>query len=527
MRVPVRGGCVVNRISNQCPIRGTMGGSSWPSRSAGPSNTASISEPTIRATRVGTCVWITFRTSMPRPSETAVIRSIAVPLGLMDGGVMARSNSEASGSCNDVLLKHLEQLGWSMRGFALRVRARCEAVGLHYTVSPSTVSRWCKNGTIPSADLAAAACHVLSSARRQLITPESLGWLADTTDIAAASLEYKGLAHAVRILSKLWELDAMRRRSVVKSTFFPAVFGPASREALVMPPDTNIAGLGRYKVTTADIELLEDHTVLYGKLDAQHGGGKFRSVFADFLSAHAIQLLTGGFSARAGRRLYGGVADAVLAMASMAYDDQLPGLAQRYDLQAMRLAQAIGDRARIARVHIHQARLAASQGDRKDVLTHSRSAVLASEGAPPLVKAYAAITEARAWAFNSNPGQALDAVARAREAFDRAGATSNPRWVAWFDQHELEAQAAWALAMGGLAEPATQALKTALGMPGERARDNVELLITAAELARLRGDLSEQAELTKRAAESSRHLMSRRLTARITRLTAGKPLDAF
>ncbi|WP_245654321.1 transcriptional regulator [Streptomyces violens] len=439
---------------------------------------------------------------------------------------MARS-AEASDGGNDVLLRHLDQLGWSMRGFAFRVRTRCEAVGLSYTVSPSTVSRWCKHGAIPSVELAAAACHVLSSARRQHVTPESLGWPADTADIAAESLEYKDLSHAVRMLSKLWELDAMRRRSVVKSTFFPGVFGPASREALVMPPDTNIAGLGRYKITTADIELLEDHTVLYGKLDAQHGGGKFRSVFADFLSTHAVQLLNGGFSARAGRRLYGGVADAVLAMASMAYDDQLPGLAQRYDLQAMRLAQAIGDRARIARVHIHQARLAASLGDRKDVLTHSRSAVLSSDGAPPLVKAYAAITEARAWAFNGSPGQVLHAVARAREAFDRAGAASNPRWLAWFDQHELEAQAAWALTMADLVEPGTQALKTALGMPGERARDNVELLITAAELARLRGDLSEQAELTKRAVESSRHLMSRRLTARISRLTADKPLDDF
>jgi hypothetical protein len=440
---------------------------------------------------------------------------------------MARSGSEISGSRNEALLKHLEQLGWSMRGFARRVYERCQAVGLPNSVSPSTVSRWCKNETVPSAELAAAACHVLSSALRQQVTPESLGWPADTTDIAAESLEYRDLAHAVRMLSKLWELDSMRRRSIVRNTFFTGVFGPASREALVMPPDAEISGRGTYKVTAADIELLEDHTSLYGKLDAQHGGGKFRSVFAAFLDTHATPLLNGFFSARAGRRLYGSVADAVLAMASMAYDDQLPGLAQRYDLQAMRLAQAIGDRARIARVHIHQARLAAAQGDRKDVLTHARSAVLASDGAPPLVKAYAAITEARAWAFNGNPDQTLHAVTRARDGFNRAGPASNPRWLAWFDRPELEGQAAWALTVAGLAEPGTQALKEALGMPSDRTRDSVELLITAAELARLRGDLSEHTGLVKRAADTSRHLMSRRLTARIARLTVGQPLDDF
>lgn len=442
-------------------------------------------------------------------------------------GVMARSESETDGSRNDALLKYLGQLGWSQRGFAFRVHERCKAVGLPHTVSPSTVTRWCSNGTIPCAELAAAACHVLSSALRQHVTSVSLGWPAGTTDIAAESLEYRDLDHAVRMLSKLWELDSMRRRSIVKNTFSTGVFGPASREALVMPPDSEVAGRGRYKVTTADVELLEDHTSLYGKLDAQHGGGKFRSVFAAFLDTHATPVLNGFFSARVGRRLYGSVADAVLATASMAYDDQLPGLAQRYDLQAMRLAQAIGDHARIARVHIHQARLAATQGDRKDVLTHARTAVLASDGTPPLVRAYAAITEARAWAFNGKPDQTLDAVIRARSVFHRAGNASNPRWLAWFDLPELEGQAAWALAVAGLTEPGTQALKEALGMPGDRTRDNVELLITAAELARLRGDLSEQREMAKRAAEASRHLMSRRLTARIVRLAAGQPIEDF
>ncbi|MFC4951062.1 hypothetical protein [Pseudonocardia sp. GCM10023141] len=439
---------------------------------------------------------------------------------------MARSRLEADGP-NDALLKCLEQLGWSMRGFAHRVHERCRAVGVSSTVSPSTVSRWCSNKTVPGAELAGPACYVLSSGLRRHVTPESVGWPADTAGIAADSLEYRDLAHAVRMLSKLWELDSLRRRSVVKNIFFAGVFGPASREALVMPPDEQIAGCGRYQVSTADIDLLDEHTTLYGKLDAQHGGGKFRGVFAAFLDTHATPLLNGFFSARAGRRLYGCVADAVLAMASMAYDDQLPGLAQRYDLQAMRLAQAIGDRARIARVHIHQARLAAAQGDRKDVLTHARSAVLASEGAPALVKAYAAVTEARAWAFNGHPDQTLDAVARAREGFARAGPASNPQWLAWFDRPELEAEAAWALAVAGLAEPGTRALKEALGMPGARARDSVELLITAAELARLRGDLSEHTELVKRATDQVRQLMSRRLSARIARLTAGQPLDEF
>ncbi|MCX4632915.1 transcriptional regulator [Streptomyces sp. NBC_01443] len=400
-------------------------------------------------------------------------------------------------------------------------------MNLPHTVAPSTVARWCSGDTTPSPALAAAACHVLSSALNKQVTPQSLGWPADTTDIATESLQYADLSHTTRTLARLWEIDALRDPTLIKALFFPGVFGLASREALVMPPDPEIAGRGTYKVTAADIMLLEDQTRLYGALDGQHGGGKFRAVFAAFLAMHTVPLLNGSFSAKAGKRLYGSVADAVLAMASMAYDDQLPGFAQRYDLQAMRLAQAIGDRARIARVHIHQTRLAAAQGDRREVLTHARSAVLAGEGAPPLVRAYSAITEARAWAFNKNPEQTIAAVVRARDGFDRARASSAVEWLSWFDRFELEAQAAWALAGAGLVDAGLLALKEAEGMPCERVRDRVELLLTGAELARLGGDFAVYEEKAKRAEEAARTLVSRRLAARITRLTAGQPLDDF
>ncbi|KPM50369.1 transcriptional regulator [Frankia sp. R43] len=339
-------------------------------------------------------------------------------------------------------------------------------------------------------------------------------------------MEYSGLAHAVRILGKLWELDFLCKHNNIQRMFFAVTFDSASREALVMPPDLDLSGHGHRKVSTADVELLKHHTHLYGKLDALHGSGKFRSVFAGFMDAHTTELLHGSFSTQLGRKLYGSVADAVLTMASMAYDDQLPGLAQRYDLQAMRLAQAIGDRSRITRAHIHHARLAAAHGERKCALTHARSAVLASAGAPPLVKAYAAVTEARAWAFNGQPSQTSAAVARARDALNRAGST-DPGWLSWLDRSELERQAAWALAVAGLSVPGMDALHEALNVPSDHRRANVELLITAAELARLRGDLAEHASLAKRAEDASRPLMSRRLAARVKLLVSGQPLDDF
>ncbi|MEV5880788.1 transcriptional regulator, partial [Streptomyces sp. NPDC052101] len=390
---------------------------------------------------------------------------------------MARSRSAAPEGRNDVLERHLNQLGWSVRSFAQRVFEYCQKVGISYTGNPGTVSRWCTGDNRPSPPLAAAACHVLSMALGHPVPPRSLGW-PEESNIALDSLLYRDLPHAARMLAELWELDAGRDRRLVERTFRPGEFRDASHQALVMPPDTDLSGHGRFQVMVSDIELLEAQTRVYGRLDARHGGGKYRSVFAAFLSTHATPLLNGGFTERLGRRLYGSVADAVLATASMAYDDELPGLAQRYDLQALRLAQAIGDRARIARVHIHQARLAAAQGERRDVITHARAAVLASAGVPPLVMSYAAITEARAWALNRQQQPTLDAVARAREAFTAAGHARDPEWLSWFDRCELEGQAAWALAVAGLADDGMRALQTAKGMAKDRTRDRVELMIT-------------------------------------------------
>ncbi|MEU8544808.1 transcriptional regulator [Streptomyces sp. NPDC048717] len=418
----------------------------------------------------------------------------------------------------------LDELGWSISGFAKRIRERCAANGLPRPVSRSTVSRWFADAQ-PGWELAVAACDVLTRACKRQVTPESLGWPSEDMDVAEQALQYGDLGHAVRMLQRLWQMDSVPRSAAVRRMPFAAV--PSAVEALVMLPDTEVVGRGQRRVSVADIELLDAHTDLYGRTDARHGGGQFRSVFAGFLAAYAVPLLEGGFSTKRGRLLYGSVADAVLALASMAYDDHLPGLAQRYDLQAMRLAQAIGDRGRLARGCIHQARLAAVRGDGREVLTHARSAAVAAAGAPALVRAYVAVTEARAWAYNRDGAQCRAAVERARTAFDRAGRGSDPRWLGWLDRPELEGQAAWALAMAGLVEEGERALKVAMDLPRERTRDSVELLITGAELARLRGDLGEREELLAKAETAAQRLESRRLARRLADAAAGGPLHDF
>lgn len=458
--------------------------------------------------------------AFPAPGRLAATAATGTAAISHHGGVDVTGQRKTPRMRNGALRAFLDQLGWSVTGFAQRVSRHG---GAGRSVSPSTVSRWC-DGAVPGPDLRGAACQALSVGLNRRVLPRDLGWPNTHDDVAGDALRYGDLGHAVEVLSRLWQVDSLRGRSALGRMSFGGASTPAMHDALVMLPDSELVGLGRLRVSEADVELLEMHTDLYGRLDARHGGGRFRSVFAAFLDAHATPLLRGGFSARLGARLFGSVADAVLALASMAYDDQLPGLASRYDLQAMRLAQAVGDRGRLARGYIHQARLAEALAEPAEALTHARSAVVAAGRAPLLVRAYAAVSEARAWAFNSEPQQTLASVRRARQLFDRTDAGAGPRWLGWLDRPELEGQVAWAFAMAGLVGPGVEALQAANEMPAERVRDSVELLLTGAELARLRGDDGEHELLIKRAAASSRHLKSRRLAQRLERAGEGRAL---
>jgi hypothetical protein len=428
------------------------------------------------------------------------------------------------------LLQVLDELNWSQRGFARRVSNRCKVLGHPASISYATVNRWCK-GTTPRPGLAQIVCDLLTEGLQRKIHPSTLGW-SDEHEIidlvVTDSLAYKDVDHAVSMLTGLWESDAMRRREVLQAGLALPALAVAARDALVMPADHSAAHSGSLRVGATDIEMVRVQTRHYEVLDAQFGGGRFRSDLAQFMRTHVKPLLAGTYDDATGRELRAAVADAAILCGFMAYDDAKPGLAQRYQTQALRFAQAIGDPARISRVLIHLTRLVAESGERDEAVRMARSASHAARNAPPLVRSYASITEARAWAYVGDTGAAETAIAEARDHFALSTADAAPNWLAWYNDAELEGQAAWAFVTAGRHAQAEQSLSVAhSGKDGSLRRDTVGLIITAAEIARLRGQQSEQKTLTVQATEMAAEIKSPRVARRIEKLTTGQPLDEF
>ncbi|WP_228396066.1 hypothetical protein [Streptomyces sp. RB17] len=83
---------------------------------------------------------------------------------------------------------------------------------------------------------------------------------------------------------------------------------------------------------------------MFARLDDQFGGDHARRSVIQYLSAEVVPLLRGSYSDAVGRALYSTVAEATLLAGWMSYDACHRGLAQRYFLQALRLAQDANDR---------------------------------------------------------------------------------------------------------------------------------------------------------------------------------------
>jgi hypothetical protein len=97
-------------------------------------------------------------------------------------------------------------------------------------------------------------------------------------------------------------------------------------------------------VGPADIAGIHSTTELFDRLDGQHGGGHARRALIEFLRTDLAGLLNGTYGDEIGRDLFKAGAQATLLGAWMSYDAGLHGLAQRYFIQALRLAESTGDR---------------------------------------------------------------------------------------------------------------------------------------------------------------------------------------
>lgn len=193
------------------------------------------------------------------------------------------------------------------------------------------------------------------------------------------------------------------------------------------------------KVGSGDVAALRSVAELFRTLDHAYGGGHARQALVRYLEHETEPMLRGTYSEATGRRLFAAAADLTRLAGWTSYDIAAHGLAQRYFVQSLRLAQAAGDRAYGSYVLITMSRQAVYLGHGREAVQLARVAQQGiGSAAPNAVLALLHAVEARGHGVLGEAKACAASLARAERALEvsRLG-DEVPHWARYFDEAQL------------------------------------------------------------------------------------------
>ena len=352
----------------------------------------------------------------------------------------------AGGTPNDRLARLIEEASFETRkSFARAVMAESERAGDPLPFCDHTyVTRWL-DGRAPSGKTPMFIAAALSRALRRQVTPGDIGMpFAGHLPTINLGLAYPNTsADAAGNVALLWRADLDEAAVMHRGRVDPGAWNDASLRWLVdpaRPPDAQSRRAAR--VGLADVERFRVTADAFAQLDNRYGGGHARQALIRYLSDDGERLLRGQYTEPVGRALFSAVAEATLLAAWMAYDSApTSGLAQRYFIQALALAQAGNDRLLGASILDAMSHQATYVGRFAEAANLARAARTGTHGlATPTLTAHFHTMEARALARLGDAKACDAALSEAVREFDQRNPDNDPAWIRYFDEAELSAE---------------------------------------------------------------------------------------
>ncbi|WP_318211331.1 MULTISPECIES: regulator [unclassified Streptomyces] len=269
------------------------------------------------------------------------------------------------------------------------------------------------------------------------------------------------------------------------------------------------------RVSSGDIAALRSVGELFRTLDHAYGGGHARQALVRYLEHEAEPMLRGTYGESVGRRLFAAAADLTRLAGWTSYDIAAHGLAQRYFVQALRLAQAAGDRAYGSYVLLTMSCQAVYLGHGREAVQLAR---VAQQGvgptAPPVVQAMLHAVEARGHAVLGEARVCSASLVRAERALEAARPGDEvPYWARMFDEAQLADELGHCHRDLQQYRPAAQHAERALQLraPGfARSRLFCRVVLATSRLAL--GELDQACALGAEAAQQASEMRSARAT---------------
>ncbi|MDI3388756.1 MFS transporter [Streptomyces sp. B-S-A8] len=368
---------------------------------------------------------------------------------------------------NEKLGAVLALAGISNAGLARRVNDLGAQRGLTLRYDKTSVARWVSKGMVPQG----AAPHLIAAAIGQKLgrpVPLHEIGLADADPAPEVGLAFpRDVGAAVKSATELYRLDLAGRRaggggiwqSLAGSFAVSAYATPASRW-LITPADSSVerspesaaaavtaaaAGETLQRVGHSDVHKLREAAEDARRWDSKYGGGDWRSsMVPECLRVEAAPLLLGSYSDEVGRALFGATAELTRLAGWMAFDTGQQEAAQRYYIQALRLARAAADVPLGGYVLASMSLQATYRGFGDEGVDLAQAAIERNRGlATARTMSFFRLIEARAHARAGDAHAAGAALKAAEGWLERARDGDNdPQWLGFYSYDRFAADAA-------------------------------------------------------------------------------------
>jgi tetratricopeptide (TPR) repeat protein len=315
---------------------------------------------------------------------------------------------------------------------------------------------------------------------------------------------------AIQTVGRLWRADLNQYDPLLTAEPSEPAWNEASLRWLVAPDPSAPRPRGEgLRVGLGDVAAIKTTADMFAQLDDRFGGDHARHSLIQYLDNDVAPLLQGRYTEQVGRALFSTVAEATLLAGWMSYDACHHGLAQRYFLQALRLAQDANDRQLAGSILSAMSHQATFLGRYTQAATLARAALMGiSPVATPTLRAQFHAMEARALARTGDVTACEAALNAATKALESRNSEDEPEWISYFDEAELAAEAAHCFRDVNRARRAVSHAENA--MSGNHVRSDFFATIVLADAHLRAGDVEEACRVALDALDLGEQLKSTR-----------------
>jgi hypothetical protein len=415
---------------------------------------------------------------------------------------------------NDLLSGLLREAGYQNSMFARQVNHAGTHRNVTLTYDGASVYWWLR-GRVPSPPVPELICGVLSRRIGREISRSDLGFDDARIDVG---LQYVSDPREARdVVARFW-----RAASGGDGLGGPVVEGATARAAWKWhfgSADPIESETASRRVGAGDVARLKELAASVLLLDRQIGGQHALSALLGILHREVSPVLRGSSSQEVARQVLV-IAGALTSQLSfLSYDTGRVGLAQRANIQALRMAKASGATQLGAHVLANMSSQAVAEGRRGESVELAQAAVVGSTGGyvHPLVLARIHTAAASAQALTGAREAFHSSIGLAEQALAAGGDHPPPPWVSFFSRAHWAGSAVRGLIDLGSESDVGRYQEQALGVGGSRRTRALHGALLAIAHARA-GDLDQACGLADGALDAAEGVRSHRIVRRLARL---------